>query len=106
MYGGSTDDESPEPNQNNKTEKVSSPLTPNETSSSDGDTEDELKRSNILVGRLGMDHLFFWGVWLGGEGDGWAIFWGMKIFLNFRLAWWSAIACARICLKWNTEPDQ
>jgi len=44
MYGGSTDDESPEPNQNNKTEKVSSPLTPNETSSSDGDTEDELKR--------------------------------------------------------------
>ena len=49
MYGGSTDDESPQPNQNNKAEKVSSPLTPNETSSSDCDTEDELKRSNILV---------------------------------------------------------
>ena len=44
IYGGSTDDESPEPNQNDKTEKVSSPLTPNETSSSDRDTEDELKR--------------------------------------------------------------
>ena len=44
IYGGSTDDEPGEPNQNNKTEKVSSPLSPNETSSSDRDTEDELKR--------------------------------------------------------------
>lgn len=44
IYGGSTDDESREPNQNDKTEKVSSPLTPKETSSSDRDTEDELKR--------------------------------------------------------------
>lgn len=49
IYGGSTDDESGEPNQNDKTEKVSSPLTPKETSSSDRDTEDELKRSNTLV---------------------------------------------------------
>lgn len=49
IYGGSTDDEPGEPNQNDKTEKVSSPLTPKETSSSDRDTEDELKRSNTLV---------------------------------------------------------
>ena len=51
IYGGSTDDESGEPNQNDKirgahdkTKKVSSPLTPKETSSSDRDTEDELER--------------------------------------------------------------
>ena len=43
IYGGSTDDESVEPNQN-KVQKVSSPLSPKETSSSDRDTEDELKR--------------------------------------------------------------
>ena len=44
IYGGSTDDEPGEPNQNEKTGRVSSPLTPKETSSSDRDTEDELKR--------------------------------------------------------------
>jgi len=44
IYGGSTDDESGEPNQNYKTKKASSPLTPKESSSSDRDTEDELKR--------------------------------------------------------------
>ncbi|XP_078381815.1 DNA repair protein XRCC1-like [Oculina patagonica] len=44
IYGGSTDDEAGEPNQSNKTKKVSSPLSPKETSSSDRDTEDELKR--------------------------------------------------------------
>lgn len=44
IYGGSTDDESGKPNRNDKPEKLSPPLTPKETSSSDRDTEDELKR--------------------------------------------------------------
>ena len=63
IYGGSTDDESGEPNQNDKTEKVSSPLTPKETSSSDRDTEDELKR--FVRGR--------------------EILWGLKIFTHLYL---------------------
>lgn len=44
IYGGSTDDESPQPEKSGKNETAPSPLSPKETSSSDHDTEDELRR--------------------------------------------------------------
>ena len=44
IYGGSTDDESSQLEQSSKKEKVPSPLSPKDTSSSDRDTEDELRR--------------------------------------------------------------
>lgn len=43
IYGGSTDDESRDVQENEKRENVAPP-TPQESSSSDRDTEDELKR--------------------------------------------------------------
>ena len=44
IYGGSTDEESPQPEKSGKNETAPSPLSPKETSSSDHDTEDELRR--------------------------------------------------------------
>ena len=45
IYGGSTDDESTELNQNIEIEHVAPPRSKEASSSSDLDTEDELKRS-------------------------------------------------------------
>ena len=58
IYGGSTDDESGKPNRNDKPETLSPPLTPKETSSSDRDTEDELKRF-VGVGQFSGVYRFF-----------------------------------------------